>query len=312
MAVELILKALTHNSKLADSEPAWSSVVKGRLPLKAFVWTEAGTDKEKKSTWKYPHHHVVNGGELNDMGVYSSGDLYLHKGGLVAAWAAANGARSGQQASQTVKTHLNSHRDAIGLNKEDIAYLSIIEKAEEKEQQIVYAEVYVPLRIDTDHETMTPEDVEKAAHEFLASGKINKIDVQHDLIESGCLVVESFIARKGWEPFVEGAWVMGVKCTDEIWKLVKAGELNGFSFYGTSKKVPARVLVEVAKQIAGITELNTEDILPPHEHTFIINVNNDGQIVSGKTDVVYSHSHPITKGTATDEELDHRHRLVLE
>lgn len=185
-------------------------------------------------------------------------------------------------------------------------------KAEDNEDQVVYGEVYIPDRIDTDHETMSKDDVEKMAWKFLAKGKIDKIDIQHDLVESGCEVVESFIARKGWEPWVEGAWVLGVKCTDETWKAVKSGDLNGFSFYGSSKKAPAKVLVEVAKQIAGITEENTEDILPPHSHTFVVNLDNKGNIVSGKTDLVMEHSHPIKHGTATEEEVDHRHRLVLE
>jgi hypothetical protein len=185
-------------------------------------------------------------------------------------------------------------------------------KAANEEDQVVYGEVYVPDRVDTDHETMSADEVEKMAWEFLAKGKTNKIDIQHDLIESGCDVVESFIARKDWEPWVEGAWILGVKCPDEIWKAVKSGDLNGFSFYGTSKKVPAKVLVEVAKQIAGTTEENTEEILPPHIHTFVINLNHGGDIVSGKTDVVMEHSHPIKHGTATEEELDHRHRLILE
>ena len=186
-------------------------------------------------------------------------------------------------------------------------------KAEDEEKQIVYAEVYIPYRIDTDGETMTKEDVETAAHNFLASGKVFKIDVQHDLQESGCHVVESFIARKGWEPFIEDSWVMGVKCTDKVWESVKSGELNGFSFYGTTKKTPARVLVEVTKQLAGVTEKSQEDgPLPPHEHTYIINFSNDGSIISGKTDLVLEHFHVIAKGTATEEEMDHRHRLVLE
>ena len=196
---------------------------------------------------------------------------------------------------------------------EDRVYFNIRKEATKEEQRIVYAEVYIPYRIDTDQETMTIEDVEKAAHDFLASGKVFKIDVQHDLKESGCFVVESFIARNGWEPFVENAWVMGVKCTPEIWESVKSGELNGFSFYGSTKKVPARVLVEVSKQVAGVTEKSEKDgPLPTHEHTFIINFNSEGGIVSGKTDVVFEHFHPIVHGTATEEELDHRHRLVLE
>ena len=61
-----------------------------------------------------------------------------------------------------------------------------------------------------------------------------------------------------------------------------------------------------------ITEKNTEDILPSHEHSFIMNLDNKGSIVSGKTDVVLGHFHPIKYHTATEEELDHRHRLVLE
>ena len=194
----------------------------------------------------------------------------------------------------------------------EVVHAEVIIKKKNQESQVVYGEVYVPNRVDTDHESMTTEDVEKAAWEFLATGKMEKIDIQHDLQESGCTVVESFIAREGWEPWVEGAWVMGVKCTDDIWKLVKSGELNGFSFYGTSKKVPAKVLVEVAKQITGTTEENTEDILPPHEHTFMVNLDNKSNIVSGKTDVVFEHSHIIKHGTATEEEVDHRHRLVLE
>jgi len=186
-------------------------------------------------------------------------------------------------------------------------------KKQNKEQQIVYAEVYIPYRIDTDHETMTKEDVEKAAHTFLADGKVFKIDIQHDLVESGCQVVESFIARKGWEPFIEDAWVMGVRCTDDVWESVKSGDLNGFSFYGVTKKVPARVLVEVTKQAAGVTSKQTSNSpLPDHDHTYIINFDSKGNIVSGKTDIVMEHFHTISKGTATDEEMDHRHRVELE
>lgn len=203
-------------------------------------------------------------------------------------------------------------KSAPRVTPDEKIYLKLIKEASKKENQVVYGEVYVPNRVDTDHETMSEEDVEKAAWEFLSTGKTSKIDIQHDLAESGCQVVESFIAREGWEPWVEGSWVMGVKCPNDIWKLVKSGDLNGFSFYGTSKKVPAKVLVEVAKQIAGITEVNTEDILPPHEHTYVINLDNKGNIVSGRTDLVMEHSHNIKHGTATEEELDHRHRVVLE
>lgn len=106
--------ALTHTSNLADNEPAWGDVDKTKLPRNAHA--DMGKPDEK-STWKYPHHWVKNGGDLDENGVYKSGDMYLHKGGLNAAWSAANGARSGQEASDDVKAHLNSHRTALGLNE---------------------------------------------------------------------------------------------------------------------------------------------------------------------------------------------------
>lgn len=298
-----------HNSKLASSEPRWDSVKKTALPRTAFA--DMG-NPEKKSSWKYPHHWVQKGGGSDSGDIHTSGTLHLHKGGLIAAYAAAYGARSGQQASAKVKSHLESHREAIGLEKSEMLFLDIKKSDDEDERQLVYAEVYAPNLVDTDNEFMSEDDIEKMAHEFLSSGKINKIDVQHDFKESGCLVVESFIARKGWEPFVEGAWVMGVWCPDEIWAKIKSGELNGFSFAGITQKYPAKVLVEVTKQLVGITEKSTVDIIPSHEHTFTIYFDNKGQIVSGKTDVVQAHSHLILKGTATEIELDHSHRLILE
>lgn len=98
---------LAHNSETAGSEPSWGSVDKSRLPDNAFA-----TMNEER---KYPHHWVSGGGELDDDGRYTSGTMYLHRGGLNAAWQAANGARSGQQASSAIKAHLNAHRKALGL-----------------------------------------------------------------------------------------------------------------------------------------------------------------------------------------------------
>ncbi len=104
-------KALTHTSVVADREPSWGSVDKTKLPRGAYAERgEAG----KKSSWGFPHHFVV-GGSVGDDGIYTTGTMYLHKGGLNAAWAAAQGARSGQEASSAVKAHLQRHRSALGL-----------------------------------------------------------------------------------------------------------------------------------------------------------------------------------------------------
>ncbi|HID29436.1 MAG TPA: hypothetical protein EYP19_05465, partial [Desulfobacterales bacterium] len=80
--MELVAK-FSHNSTLAESEPRWGNVRKNRLPRIAHA--DEG-EPGKKSTWKYPHHWVQNGGDLDDNGVFTSGKMFLHRGGLIAAW----------------------------------------------------------------------------------------------------------------------------------------------------------------------------------------------------------------------------------
>lgn len=183
-----------------------------------------------------------------------------------------------------------------------------------EDERLVYAEVYAPLHVDTDGECMTKDEIKKAAHDFLASGRTNKIDVSHNREESGCLVVESFLARKN-DPdgFVDGSWVMGVKVLpDDLWSEIKSGELNGFSFGGSVHKVPARANVITAKSLIGETEDSMDDgPLPPHSHGLSLQFNSDGRIISGKTSEMLGHAHEVARATATEKELDHSHRMIL-
>jgi hypothetical protein len=178
--------------------------------------------------------------------------------------------------------------------------------------QIVYGVVYEPNDIDTDGETMDVKAVQQACWSFMSKKDAFLIDIQHNLEKSGCYVVENFIAREGDPDFKVGSWVMGVKCPDDVWKQVLAGELNGFSLYGQTLKSPRRVLVSVAKQLVGTTEESTIDIFPPHSHAFIVNLDVDGHIVSGRTDTVFEHNHLIKYGTATETNVDHNHRISLD
>ena len=109
-------RALTHNNKIEDGEPAWSKVDKKSLPKSAFA-NMSSADKNKKSTWSYPHHWVKNGKSKNNEGIFTDGDMYLHRGGLNAAWAAAQGAHTGKKASQEIINHLQKHRKALGLDE---------------------------------------------------------------------------------------------------------------------------------------------------------------------------------------------------
>jgi len=107
-------KALTHNSKIDSNEPSWGSVDKTKLPRGAHAVTG---EANKKSTWKYPHHWVKGGGKLSDLGVYTTGDMLCHRGGVIAAWSALMGARSGQRGPQAAIQHVQRHRKALGLEK---------------------------------------------------------------------------------------------------------------------------------------------------------------------------------------------------
>lgn len=111
--------ALTHNSTIyAGAEPAWGRVDKPALPRQAFA--DQG-EASQKSTWGYPHHWVQGGQTKDANGVWTDGTLYLHTGGWQAAINAANGARSGQKASQAVIDHLEAHRSAVERHRQQQA-----------------------------------------------------------------------------------------------------------------------------------------------------------------------------------------------
>lgn len=186
-----------------------------------------------------------------------------------------------------------------------------IEKKDVK-NQIVKGIVYAPGQVDTDNETMDTQDVAKAAWDFLANRKEKNIDINHNWQESGCHVVESYVAEEGDPNFPAGSWVIAVKCTDDVWEKIEKGELNGFSFGGSVTKYPQRVLLEVSKQIIGETYENmNKDIIPAHSHSFTILYDYNGNIVKGITDYAQEHNHTITYGTATDNSLAHSHMVDL-
>ena len=111
-------------------------------------------------------------------------------------------------------------------------------KKSDSKKQIVYGEVYVPDRRDTDGNFMTAETIEKMAHDFMMNRRNTQISKSHDgNTDKGC-VVESFIAREGDPDFIAGSWVVGVHVPDvEIWKSIEDGRLTGFSIEGTGELI---------------------------------------------------------------------------
>jgi hypothetical protein len=153
---------------------------------------------------------------------------------------------------------------------------------------------------------MTADEIEKMAHGFMLDGLLRGVDTEHDLEDNGSVVVESFIARKGDPDFIEGSWVAAVKVTDELWPMVKSGELGGFSMYGKGERIPTYITIEVPDD--GIVKGET-DLSEDHMHVFSLRFDEAGNFEGGETNVVNGHAHKIMKGTVTEDADGHRHRF---
>lgn len=181
-------------------------------------------------------------------------------------------------------------------------------KKANKDEQIVWGEVYIPNRIDTHGHMMLAEDVRKLAYSFLRKNLDKAIDTQHDNWPNGSFPIESFVARKGDPDFEENAWVLGVKVTDSrLWKQVKKGELAGYSFEGTAIEQPAIVTATVLRHQFGYTKAAADG----HRHFYFVSLDADGKVVKGHTSTAKGHRHVITRGTATDETKEHKHPFIL-
>lgn len=183
---------------------------------------------------------------------------------------------------------------------------NIIEiKKTKDEEQIVMGEVYAPDITDAHGDFMTAPEIKKMAYDFMANQRLHKIDMQHDNQETGSFIVESFIARKGDETFIEGAWVVGVHIPDQkIWKMIKSNELNGFSMEALAFKKENDIEMICPLQLTGRTEKSEDG----HTHTYTIFIDEDGNFNGGTTNLVNNHKHDIITGTTTEEEEGHTHK----
>jgi len=178
-------------------------------------------------------------------------------------------------------------------------------KKHDEKEQLVFGEVYSPGFPDSQGDFMTEETIKKMAYDFMKRGLVTRIDLHHTKEESGCYIVESFIARPGDPDFIPGSWVIGVKCTDEVWRMVESGELNGFSFDGRGYRVDAILELEMPEVLEGET-----DEANGHKHRFTVKFDEKGNFLGGWTDVGPDGSrHRILRGTVTEKDLDHEHRF---
>ena len=179
-------------------------------------------------------------------------------------------------------------------------------KSLDEEQQIAFGEVYAPGVVDTHGEFMLAEDIEQMEERFMKLDDRNeRIDRMHDNVSVDAYPVESFIAKSDDALYTEGAWVLGIKVTDDqLWYDIKSGKLNGYSFEAMVRKVPVVIDIEYEQDKLG----ETEETLG-HTHLYFLKMDPDGRVVGGRTSTDLNHSHEINGGTGTDESLGHSHRF---
>lgn len=126
-----------------------------------------------------------------------------------------------------------------------------IAKADD-EKQIVYGIVLEPEVEDAQEDVVSADEIEKAAHRFLAEYTLGQAELglEHVLKmrRGAARIVETFLAPVDFEMRLgekvtkvkKGSWVMGVHIPEKrLWKAVKDEELTGFSIGGKGERIAA-------------------------------------------------------------------------
>lgn len=132
-----------------------------------------------------------------------------------------------------------------------------IAKADEA-KRVVYGVVLDPYAVDLQDDWSPPNEVEEAAHAWLANWRM--VGSQHEARSPGSQVVESYLFPYpspadyraacavqphrvfalpfGRDVLHSGAWVLGLKLTDDAeWEKYRSGEYDGLSIRGYGERV---------------------------------------------------------------------------
>lgn len=107
------------------------------------------------------------------------------------------------------------------------------------EQRLVGGIVYEPDVVDSQGDSASAQEIEKAAHGFMMESRV--IGVMHkEAAGKRVDIVESYIVREphriGNQLLKRGTWMLVVKVHDDaLWEGVKSGKLTGFSMGGRAE-----------------------------------------------------------------------------
>jgi len=116
-------------------------------------------------------------------------------------------------------------------------------------KRIVYGKALVPDKVDFQKDTITKEDIEETAHNFLINlqkayvellngnqkTRASEIGFMHKVFKGVGgfgYIVESYIDQ-------DGSWVLATKISDSrVWDMIEKGEITGYSVGGRGKRIP--------------------------------------------------------------------------
>ena len=200
-------------------------------------------------------------------------------------------------------THLHK-RDKAGTPA--LTRTCSLKKADD-ELRIVWGEVYAPGFPDSQGDFMTEDTIREMSYGFMKKQALTAIDTNHSREENGSLIVESFIAREDDDLFIPGSWVIGVHVpADDVWAMVKSGELNGFSIDGHGVRVDTVLEIDMPDILSGVTDAGDDG----HTHLYYVKFDDDGGFLGGETARASDgHFHLIKMGTCTEDADGHSHRF---
>ncbi|MBW1998615.1 MAG: hypothetical protein JRJ29_11695 [Deltaproteobacteria bacterium] len=114
-----------------------------------------------------------------------------------------------------------------------------IRKVDEENRRF-YSIVYAPNEEDAQGDFSTPEEIQKAAYDFMKNLRLLNIDRAHSETPEKAFIAESWLLRKNDPLFPderEGSWAVGIVVEDEgLWQDVKKGEINALSMGGVGER----------------------------------------------------------------------------
>jgi len=131
-------------------------------------------------------------------------------------------------------------RETRGVGDEHYVPLLPVDKADE-ERRIVFGVVLEPDSVDAQGDTISAEEIERAAHIWLA--KYQERGLMHrKLVNDEVEIYESYLAPQDMSvagrSVKKGTWLLMYHIlSDKMWEDVKTGKLTGFSMGGYARRV---------------------------------------------------------------------------